>query len=252
MAIGRLYGGASMNFVKYPKTLALDRLSPHDALYPLPIPLGHCLVVEEKMDGTQLGLSFDAQAQPVLQSRGTVITLETEFAWMKAWVWQHYAALYDCLGQRYVMFGEWLWAKHTLFYDLLPSYWLEFDVYDRQAQQFLSTAARQALLVDLDFLPSVRVIACLQQTSLNDLWQLIGKSTFMSPKSYKKLPENALSHTDTSGLMEGLYLKWENQHYIINRYKLIRPSFIRYIQTQAIHWQKRAIIKNRLENNEGL
>lgn len=237
-----------MHFIKYPKTLALERLKVNDVCYPLPIPAGHCLVVEEKMDGTQLGLSFDAQAQPVLQSRGTIITLETEFAWMKAWVWQHYSALFNCLGQRYIMFGEWLWAKHTLFYDLLPSYWLEFDVYDRESQQFLSTIARRNLLVNLDFLPSVRVMACLQQTSLNELWQLMGKSAFMSSNLYAKLSANALSHTDTSGLMEGLYLKLENQNYVINRYKLIRPDFLRYIQTQGLHWQKRAIIKNCLEN----
>ena len=236
-----------MHFIKYPKTLALERLKVNDVLYPLPIPAGHCLVVEEKMDGTQLGLSFDAHAQPVLQSRGTIITLETEFAWMKAWVWQHYSALYDCLGQRYVLFGEWLWTKHTLFYDLLPSYWLEFDVYDRESQQFLSTPARQALLTDLDLLPSVRVIACLQQTHLNELGALIGQSAFMSANAYAKLPANALNHTDTSGLMEGLYLKLENTDYVVQRYKLIRPEFIRFIQQQATHWQKQAVIKNQLK-----
>ena len=236
-----------MHFIKYPKTLALERLKVNDVLYPLPIPAGHCLVVEEKMDGTQLGLSFDAHAQPVLQSRGTIITLETEFAWMKAWVWQHYSALYDCLGQRYVLFGEWLWTKHTLFYDLLPSYWLEFDVYDRESQQFLSTPARQALLTDLDLLPSVRVIACLQQTLLNELGALIGQSAFMSANAYAKLPANALNHTDTSGLMEGLYLKLENTDYVVQRYKLIRPEFIRFIQQQATHWQKQAVIKNQLK-----
>ena len=236
-----------MPFIKYPKTLALERLKVNDVCYPLPIPAGHCLVVEEKMDGTQLGLSFDAQAQPVLQSRGTIITLETEFAWMKAWVWQHYSALYDCLGQRYIMFGEWLWAKHTLFYDVLPSYWLEFDVYDRESQQFLSTPARQALLTHLDFLPSVRIIACLQQTRLNELGALMGQSAFMSANAYAKLPANALNHTDTSGLMEGLYLKLENTDYVVQRYKLIRPEFIRFIQQQATHWQKQAVIKNQLK-----
>ena len=236
-----------MHFIKYPKTLALERLKVNDVCYPLPIPTGHCLVVEEKMDGTQLGLSFDAQAQPILQSRGTVITLETEFAWMKAWVWQHYSALYDCLGQRYIMFGEWLWAKHTLFYDLLPSYWLEFDVYDRESQQFLSTIARRNLLVNLDFLPSVRVMACLQQTTLNELGLLIGQSVFMSPNAYAKLPASALNHTDTSGLMEGLYLKMENTDYVVQRYKLIRPEFIRFIQQQTIHWQRRSLIKNQLK-----
>ena len=69
----------------------------------------------------------------------------------------------------------------------------------------------------------------------------------MSPNAYAKLPASALNHTDTSGLMEGLYLKMENTDYVVQRYKLIRPEFIRFIQQQTIHWQRRSLIKNQLK-----
>ena len=99
-----------MDFVKYPKTQALDRIFSQNASLDSLLSAGQALLIEEKMDGTQLGLQFDQQAQPILQSRGTIISNETEFAWMKAWVWEHYTALYERLGQRYIVFGEWLWA----------------------------------------------------------------------------------------------------------------------------------------------
>ena len=68
------------------------------------------------------------------------------FALFKTWAQTHAEALRACLGHRYVLFGEWLFAKHTIFYDRLPHYFLEFDVYDRVADRFLSTPARRALL----------------------------------------------------------------------------------------------------------
>lgn len=109
-----------MDFIKYPKTQALDRLLPAGAPLDSLVSDGQYWVIEEKMDGTQLGLQFDAQAQPVLQSRGTIITSELEFSWLKSWIWQHYQLLFSCLGHRYIVFGEWLWAKHTIYYDQLP------------------------------------------------------------------------------------------------------------------------------------
>lgn len=36
-------------------------------------------------------------------------------------------------------------------------------------------------------------------------------------------------HTDTTGLMEGLYLKIEDEHVVKRRYKLIRPELIQKI-----------------------
>ncbi len=69
-----------LDFVKYPKTLALEKVLSADANLDVIIGDNQQLIVEEKMDGTQVGLQFDVQAQPVLQSRGTIITSEPEFS----------------------------------------------------------------------------------------------------------------------------------------------------------------------------
>lgn len=236
-----------MDFIKYPKTYALERLSPSDKAYPFPVKAGQVLVIEEKMDGTQVGLYFDENDQPVLQSRGTIISAEPEFAWLKAWIWEYYEDLYIILGQRYIAFGEWLWAKHSLFYDQLPHYWLEFDVYDRETGYFLSTSARQTLFKDLVALHPVRVIKTLEIAELATLYALIGRSAFISEQAFARLAPEVLEHTEQSGLMEGLYIKLENEHQVLQRYKLVRPEFIDFIIKKGEHWRDRASVKNQLK-----
>ena len=148
--------------------------------------------------------------------------------------------------QRYIMFGEWLWAKHTVFYDQLPHYWMEFDIYDREQKKFLSTAARQRLLTGLDFVHSVRVVDTLQTIALTELWDMVGRSAFISEQAYQTLDADTLAHTDTSGLMEGLYIKVEDQYQVVKRYKLIRPEFVRFIVGLGEHWRKRDLVRNGL------
>ena len=41
-------------------------------------------------------------------------------------------------------FGEWCAARHSLDYGALPDWWLLFDIYDRRAGAFWSTARRDA------------------------------------------------------------------------------------------------------------
>lgn len=233
-----------MDFVKYPKTLDLERLLSTDANFEAIIGDNQQLIVEEKMDGTQVGLQFDVHAQPVLQSRGTIIISEPEFSWLKSWVWQHYQSLYDCLQQRYIVFGEWLWAKQTIFYDSLPHYWLEFDVYDRVHSIFLSTSARKQLFNGMDFIHSVRVIDKLKSINLTELYSKIGKSVFISSQAYQQLNSQELAQTDTTGLMEGLYLKIEDEQQALARYKLVRPEFIEQIVNRGEHWRQRPLVNN--------
>ena len=236
-----------MDFIKYPKTYAIDReLSSTDSLRQILDDNQH-LVIEEKMDGTQLGLQFNATGQPVLQSRGTIISNEKEFALMKSWAWEHQAALFDAMKTRYIMFGEWLREKHTIFYDELPSYFLEFDIYDRRERIFLSTASRQKYIQEhgLDFISSVRVIKA-QPKSLSDLWVLIQSSAFISNLAYENLSQKERSHTDITRKMEGLYLKVENDEKVVRRYKLIRPEFLAKIIATGEHWKKRETVCNQV------
>jgi hypothetical protein len=139
---------------KYPRTPHLEgsRLQPGDhdlAAVPFADLAGRFLVVEEKLDGANAAISFDAGGELRLQSRGHFLSggpRERQFAPFKAWAATVAHQLRPVLGDRYVLFGEWLYAKHTVFYDALPHYFCEFDVYDRVADEYLSTIRRADLL----------------------------------------------------------------------------------------------------------
>ncbi len=106
------------------------------------------VVVEEKLDGSNTGVSFDESEALILQSRGHVLAggpRERQFNLFKRWANHHVVALRQILGHRYLMYGEWLYARHTVPYDQLPHFFLEFDVWDRERAEFLSTDRRKAL-----------------------------------------------------------------------------------------------------------
>src|SRR4051794_33918056 len=119
---------------KYPRTLHVvgSRQQPGDEdleVVPFATLARRHLVVEEKVDGANAALSFDATGRLFLQSRGHFLTggpRERHFAQFKAWAACHQQGLFARLGSRHVLYGEWLYAKHTVFYDALPHYFLEF------------------------------------------------------------------------------------------------------------------------------
>lgn len=102
-------------------------------------------VWEEKIDGSNTGISFSDDGDLLLQSRGHYLTggwREKQYNLLKTWAHRHIDSLFDILGRRYIMYGEWCYAKHTVFYDRLPHYFL---LWDHEQQGFLSTAKRRAL-----------------------------------------------------------------------------------------------------------
>src|SRR3954470_6722287 len=119
------------------------------------------LVVEEKLDGANAAISFDADGTLRLQSRGHYLSggpREKQFAPFKAWAAGVRYRLWPVLGDRFILYGEWLYAKHTVFYDALPHHFCEFDVYDRRSGVYLSTPRRRELLDGLG-VASVPVLA---------------------------------------------------------------------------------------------
>lgn len=219
---------------------------------------GRTLVVEEKMDGANAGLSFTAAGELLLQSRGHYLdggARERHFDLFKQWGQAHARALFEVLGARYVMYGEWLFAKHTCFYDALPHYFMEFDVYDREADRFLDTPSRAALLDGLPVVP-VRVLDHGPATTLKDLLQHLGPSHFKTEGWREALdaaaveagvePYEARTQTDRHDEMEGLYLKIEEAGRVVERLKYVRASFHNAILDSGSHWSKRPVIPNRL------
>lgn len=222
---------------------------------------GLSLVVEEKVDGANSGISFDANGNLLLQSRGHYLTgggRERHFDRMKRWAWEHAAALQVVLADRYVMYGEWLHAKHTIFYDRLPSHFLEFDLLDTRTGEFLSTPRRRELLGPLATI--VRSVPVLHEGTLANydaLTSLVGQSAFVSGDHADYLARFRSSceragvdvdrrqrQTDLSREMEGLYIKVEIDGVVTARYKWIRESFLQIVQETDSHWQSRPIVRN--------
>ncbi len=252
-----------MSLLKYPRTQHIEgsRLQPGDEdLNSVPFSqiAGRYLVVEEKMDGGNAGISFAADGTLLLQSRGHYLSggpRERHFALFKQWASANRQDLYDILGSRYVLYGEWLYAKHTVFYDALPHYFMEFDIYDRQDAVFLSTARRLELLAGADVV-SVAVLSAGPATTLEALQGLIGPSLFKTSRWRESLCETATARgldaarvvreSDASDLMEGLYLKVEEEGVVKERYKYVRADFLTSILDAGGHWLDRPIVPNGL------
>lgn len=248
---------------KYPRTRHIEgsRSQPGDEdmeSVPFSELAGRHLVVEEKVDGANAGISFSAGGELLLQTRGHFLTggaREKHFALFKQWAQVHRQALFERLGSRHVLFGEWLYAKHTVFYDELPHYFMEFDVLDVERDEFLSTPRRQELLTGLPIV-SVRVLSTGKLKSLRRLTDLIGPSACISGKHIERLRtscaerrldiERALRETDTSDTMEGLYVKIEENGTVTGRFKFIRAGFLTAVLNAEGHWLNRPIIPNML------
>ena len=248
---------------KYPRTHHIEgsRLQPGDedlSAIPFKELEGKHLVVEEKVDGANAGISFDEDGNLLLQSRGHYLTgghRERHFNMFKQWANFHRSWLHQVLGNEYVLYGEWLYAKHTVFYDELPHYFMEFDIYEKASGLFLSTKRRQELLAGRPII-SVRVLHEGPLPSLKSLKAFIGHSAFISGNHLDRLREKAsklkldvdraIKETDFSTDMEGLYVKVEEEGLVKGRYKYIRREFLTAVLQAEGHWQNRPIIPNGL------
>lgn len=248
---------------KYPRTPHLEgsRLQPGDedlSQIPFSCIQGKHLVVEEKVDGANSAISFDENGTLLLQSRGHYLTggyRERHYNLMKQWAGIHQDAFFEVLGTRYILYGEWLYAKHTVYYDSLPHYFLEFDIFDRQEEIFLSTDRRYKMLQCLPVV-SVPVLAEGIFRAKEELVSLLGPSNYISKRKTETLrqtseklgldPDRQCRETDDTNLMEGLYIKVEENGQVVDRLKFVRPSFTQTVEMSSTHWLDRPIVPNGL------
>lgn len=254
-----------MKLYKYPRTHHLEgsRFQPGDEeLDSIPFSQirGRHIVVEEKLDGANAGISFDEQGRLFLQSRGHFLDggpRERQFDLFKTWASRHKANLWEMLGSRYVLYGEWLYAKHTIFYDALPHYFLEFDLLDTHAHEFLSTERRQAML-SRSPVKSVPVLWSGEARALKEIQSLIRPALYKSGEWRESLEQacgrvkqdaqRVKSETDAYDLAEGLYIKVEEGGRVVERYKYIRASFLTAVMDSGSHWMDRPILPNQLRD----
>ena len=238
-------GASRDDFVKYPRTPHIfgstgtdddKHMGPADSARFIADP---SLIVEEKIDGTNVGIHFTSTNRLVLQCRGHEITegMHPQYDLFKQWVSVKRAVLEKMLGNQYILYGEWVYAKHTVFYRQLPHYFFEFDIYDKFNQNFLDLESRLMLLYDT----GLNTVPVLHKgpASLEQLKDMIDVSQF---DSVFDNPDNGVS----DNRMEGVYLRTEANGIVTGRAKLVRPEFIEKIK-QSNHWKHQIMVPNLLK-----
>lgn len=187
--------------------------------------LRHELVVEEKVDGANLGISFDAEGNIRAQNRGAYLHLPSAGQWKKLseWLSPRIDALFEQLTERYILFGEWCYAQHSVIYDRLPDWFLGFDIFDKSTSKFFSCSRRDEAF---------------QALGISQV-PVVKRGRFSLPKLKSLLSQSKLSDEPA----EGLYLRLDRGDWLEQRAKLVRPTFIRSVEQ---HWSRSNIRANRL------
>ncbi|KAI5196682.1 hypothetical protein E4T39_07699 [Aureobasidium subglaciale] len=188
------------------------------------------IVVEEKVDGANLGISLDSNGEFKVQNRAHYVNGKShaQFKKLDKWLSDHYGGLSTVLDPtrsqpgRWILYGEWLYAKHSIHYSNLPDVFLAFDLFDTKTGVFLS---RDEL--------SERIGGTgINQVNKLDLENLDKNSLLDLVRSHRS------SYYD--GILEGVYLRRQRGGKTIDRAKIVRSDFI----VGDEHWNRRGIVAN--------
>ena len=227
------------DFFRFPHTPHIDWLptgEPRDDKVLSPKEAAELLnvdvIVEEKLDGANLGFSLSPDGELRAQNRGQYLVAPHagQFARLPDWLLLHGDGLRSALvaqaSDGLMLFGEWCAARHSLSYDHLPDWFLLFDVYDHGQGLFWSTSRRNALASTLGLATVPRLMdGRFSLLQLKDA--LIGQHS-----RFRK------------GALEGVVIRRDSAEWCEARAKLVRPDFT---QTIGEHWSGRRIEWNRLD-----
>lgn len=196
------------------------------------------LIVEEKIDGTNVGIHFSNAGEMVLQCRGHLITegMHPQYDLFKQWAAVKRHVLEAQLENRLILFGEWAHARHSIHYRKLTHYFFEFDLYDKEQDVFLALNQRLDLLdgTGIQTVPVLHRGAATRE-------QLV---TLIGPSQFDSHFDNPITKR-SDNLMEGVYLRTEADGVVTGRAKFVRPEFVEKIK-QSTHWQQQQLVPNLL------
>ncbi|RBP42397.1 RNA ligase [Roseimicrobium gellanilyticum] len=237
-------GASRDHFTKYPRTPHLfgskgtddDRhLGPRESAA---FVKDASLIVEEKLDGTNVGIHFLSNGRLFLQCRGHEITegMHPQYDLFKQWTAVKQPVLEEMLRDRYILFGEWLYARHSVHYHALPHYFFEFDIYDKEGEVFLSLEQRLIMLEGT----GIHTVPVVHQGPATEkqLQALTGPSAYDAEFVHP-------GDDGTDNRMEGLYLRTESDGAVTGRAKVVRPEFVEKIK-ESTHWQHQQMVPNEL------
>lgn len=192
--------------------------------------LSQRIYVEEKIDGANLGISFDCEGNLLLQNRGSYLYPPLEGQWkvLDGWMKKYENRMFDVLADEYILFGEWCYATHSIYYDSLPDWFVGFDILEKKSNRFLNVPKRNLMMNQI----GISTVPLLGKGAftLEQLKQFFGKSRFGNEEC------------------EGIYLRQDGVDYLNYRAKIVRDDFRQNID---IHWSKKRMTYNKIEENLG-
>lgn len=217
--------------------------------------VGRNIVLEEKIDGSEVSFHFDADANLIGRERANEIDLtqrggaEKHLDDFKDWLVSNADAFFDRIGDRFIVYAEWCALTHCLFYDQLPSCFIEIDVQDKVTGHFLSTELRASLFDGLGVESAPVLFSGMAQDHLHPKVFVV-RSQFSSQDPVAGW--NEISHgsssmpkdIDLSGWAEGIYGKIEEDGQVVGRFKWVREDFVRRIVERGKHWKAAPLRRN--------
>lgn len=227
------------------------------------------VVVEEKIDGANMGFRVARGGQILAQNRSKYISSgdHAQFSRLQEWVELHRAVLIELLGgekeNNLILYGEWCVAKHSLKYDNLPDYFIAFDLFDTIENKFYSRRRFHTAMrgTGIFVVPTIGV--------RNFQPEEHRPSTSSSSRKRKNATKNpspalhtskqhreAVKHRITAlletqsvfrqeGTVEGVVLRQDEGGWLRHRFKVVRPDFVRGCASG--HWTRRPIDKQEVD-----
>jgi ATP-dependent RNA circularization protein (DNA/RNA ligase family) len=221
-----------MTFIKFPRTPHLIILPGLDIRDDKQLPKSEAekfftnpIIIEEKIDGANVGISVGPLGDLRVQNRGNFIYPGSDRQFDTIWEWAYIRndLFTKHLADKYILFGEWCYYKHSIFYNSLPDWFLGIDLFDISENKFLNTPDRIRMFSELN-ITAVPIINS-GIFSRNIIIDLLNsqKSRFSSER------------------IEGLYFRLEDNFRLISRAKIVRNDFIQNIKD---HWKNELPKKN--------
>ena len=215
-----------MTFYGFPRTPHLgsgssdtgdgDRRVNIDALVESDNEKKYTLTIQEKIDGANVSLHFEQDWVPILQKRSGIIEngeRQVQYGVFKSWVNENLSELWEICETEFVLFGEFVWARHSVPYTKLPSYFIAFDLMEKQTGRFLSYAK---LMERIEKRIAVVPLLFTEQMTYQ---KLTAKG--------ESLAQSLIQQSKFSGeTSEGVYLRIEEGDYVKERVKLRRKTFV--------------------------
>ena len=219
--------------IKFPRTKHIVNLGAmaRDDLLMSSIDIEHMLkgivVVEEKIDGANLGFRYDSNKKIIAQNRSHYVCSSShpQFKKLDQWISMHKTGLDSILSKgNLIIYGEWLYSKHSINYTMLPDYFIMFDIYDIDAKKFYSRERVEKMVIGtgLNMVPII----------------------FKGKTNLEKLKLLAQTNSQYyNGVVEGVYVRLCNSDWLELRAKIVRADFI----SGDEHWTKGKQVQNMLK-----